>query len=214
MKIAIFGASGLGREIADICHDVGYDEIVFLVKDENEKCIWPNKIIFDTSDNVQKLCDDGFDFTIGIGDPKIRKFVADKYPDLRYPNLIHSSASLGLYQLENINKSKGIIITAGCRITNNIDFGDFILLNLNTTVGHDAIIGDFVSAMPSANISGNVDVGACAYIGTGSSIIHGGNDVKLSIGENSVVGAGAVVTKDVPKNVTVVGVPAKILGQK
>ncbi len=43
--------------------------------------------------------------------------------------------------------------------------------------------------------------------------IQGDNSGKLVIGENSIVGAGAVVTKDVPNNVTVVGVPAKIISK-
>jgi sugar O-acyltransferase (sialic acid O-acetyltransferase NeuD family) len=209
MKIAIFGASGLGREIADICHDIGYDEIVFLVKDKNEECVWPNKVILDTSENVQELSDGGYDFTIGIGDPSIRKFVADKYPDLNYPNLVHSSASLGLYQLEKINKSVGVIIAAGCRITNNISFGNFVFVNVNTTIGHDCIIEDFVSFMTSATISGNVHIKELTYIGCNASIIHGQLDKKITIGSNSMVGMGAVVIGNITNGVTVFGNPAK-----
>jgi acetyltransferase-like isoleucine patch superfamily enzyme len=45
-----------------------------------------------------------------------------------------------------------------------------------------------------------------ASIGSGSTILCG-----ITIGENAIVGAGAVVTKDVPSNVIVAGVPAKVL---
>ncbi|PCI48060.1 MAG: sugar O-acyltransferase [Alphaproteobacteria bacterium] len=213
MKIAIFGASGLGREVADICADTGYTDIVFLVKDQTEECLWQNKVFEDTPEIVKRLRQEGYKFAVGIGDPTIRRIIVEKYPDLDYPNLTHTSATFGQFQRGSLESSRGVIIAAGCRITNNIDFGDFILLNLNVTVGHDTIIGDFVSAMPSANISGNVDVKSGVYIGTGSAIIHGGNDVKLIIGEGSVVGAGAVVTKDVPSGVTVVGIPAKPLNK-
>lgn len=214
MKIAIFGASGLGREVADICVDIGYNDIVFLVKGSEEKCLWQNKVFEDTPETVNRLKQEGYKFAIGIGDPAIRRFIAKKYPDLDYPNLVHTSATFGQFQRESLEESQGVIITAGCRITNNIDIGDFTLLYLNVTVAHDTIIGDFVSVMSGANISGNVDVRSAVYIGTGSAIIHGENDVKLIIGEGSIIGAGAVVTKDVPSGETVVGIPAKILNKK
>ncbi len=158
MKIAIFGASGLGREVADICLEIGYSEIVFLVKNEAEKCIWPNKVYLDTIEKVEELKSDGFKFAIGIGDPKIRKLVAEKYPLLDYPNLIHPSATFGYGQRKEIENSIGNIITAGCNITNNTSFGDFVLVNLNVAVGHDCIIENFVSLMSSATVSGNVHI--------------------------------------------------------
>lgn len=213
MKIAIFGASGLGREVADICDELGYNEIVFLVKDETEKCKWPNKLYIDNINSVELLKNEGYHFAIAIGNPQIRSTVANKYPDLHYPNLIHPTVSMGIGQSDLISNSKGNIIAAGCRITNEIKFGDFVLLNLNTTVGHDSILSDCASAMPSVNISGNVKLEKGTYIGTGAAIIQGDNSGKLVIGENSIVGAGAVVTKDVPNNVTVVGVPAKIISK-
>ncbi|MCC3861729.1 acetyltransferase [Pseudemcibacter aquimaris] len=211
MKIAIFGASGFGREVADICHIIGYDEIVFLVKDENETCSWPNKVYIDNSENVEYLQNENFKFALGIGEPNVRQIVVNKYPNLDYPPIIHPSATFGTNQLKIAQQAKGAIITAGCRLTNNIQIGDFIILNLNTTVGHDVTLEKFVSVMPNVNISGNVNVLAKAYLGTSSTILQGGNQKKLTIGKNAVVGAGAVVTKDVPDNITVVGVPAKPL---
>ncbi|MDA7568188.1 acetyltransferase [Emcibacteraceae bacterium] len=213
MKMAIFGASGQGREVADICYEIGYSEIVFLVNDETEKCKWPNKIYIDNINSVELLKNEGYHFAIAIGNPQIRSTVANKYPDLHYPNLIHPSVSLGKGQLECVARSKGNIIAAGCRITNEVKFGNFILLNLNATVAHDTILNDFSSAMASVNISGNVEIKKGGYIGAGAVIIQGDNFQKLVIGKNSIVGAGAVVTKDVPNNVTVVGVPAKIISK-
>lgn len=60
--------------------------------------------------------------------------------------------------------------------------------------------------MPSCSVSGEVTVGECTFIGTGASIIN-----QITIGDNTVIGAGAVVIRDIPSDVTAVGVPAKIV---
>lgn len=214
MKIAIFGASGQGREVADICSKIGYTEIIFLVSNENEKCVFPNKVIVDTTQNVEALKEKEFDFAIGIGSPAIRREIATKYTHLNFPNIIHPSVTFGLYQKEQINKSRGNIITAGVRFTNNIKCGNFCLFNLNVTVAHDSIIGNFVSVMADVNISGNVYVCDGVYLGVDATILQGNNLIKLTIGEDSIVGACALVTKDIPPGVTVIGIPARISEQK
>ena len=116
--------------------------------------------------------------------------------------------------LEKLKKTVGNIFAAGVRCTNEIEFGDFIILNLNTTIGHDCLIKDYASVMPGVNISGNVILEECCYIGTGASIINGNADEKLTIGKGSIIGAGSVVIKNIPPKATAVGVPAKVLVQK
>jgi serine acetyltransferase len=72
-------------------------------------------------------------------------------------------------------------------------------------VGHEANIGDYSAFMPTCNISGEVQIGGGNFWGTGVKIIN-----RCTVGENVVIGAGAVVIADVPDNVTAVGVPAKV----
>ncbi|HAV03288.1 MAG TPA: acetyltransferase, partial [Chryseobacterium sp.] len=69
---------------------------------------------------------------------------------------------------------------------------------------HDTIIKDYCSFMPSVNISGEVTIEQGVYAGTGTKIIN-----LLEIGENTIIGAGAVVSKSLPANCTAVGIPAK-----
>jgi acetyltransferase-like isoleucine patch superfamily enzyme len=90
-----------------------------------------------------------------------------------------------------------------------VRIGNHFHLNLNSTVGHDVVIGDFVTVFPGVNISGNVVIGDKTTIGTGSSILPG-----VRIGSGCFIGAGAVVTKDVEDGQTVVGVPARPLTKK
>ena len=103
----------------------------------------------------------------------------------------------------SVSFGKGCIICLSNVLTVNIQIGDFVIANLDCTVGHDAIIEDFVTLYPSVNVSGNVHIETCVEVGTGTNIIQG-----KKIGEHSILGAGSVVVKDIPANCTAVGAPA------
>ena len=210
LKIAVFGASGFSREVADILLTSGVKDLVFvdLSPIDHQYFGFP---VFDESD-ISKLQDQGFRFVIGVGDNQARKKIYEKFPSLPYPNFIHSSASMGFKQFGILKNKRGNIITAGVRFTNNIQIGDFGIYNLNSTVGHDCMIEDFVNLAPGVNISGNVYLKEGVYIGTNATVLQGESiDDKRSIGRFATVGAGAVVNKDVAEFSTVVGVPARLL---
>lgn len=140
---------------------------------------------------------------VAIANPQVKKMIVEGLanPLLYFPNLVYPGCELG----DEANVfGKGCIITCGCIFTVNITVGDFVIFNLGTTVGHDSKIGVYSSFMPNCNISGGAAIGAACYFGTGSTILQ-----NLSVGNNSVVGAGAVVTKNAPPNAKLIGVPAK-----
>ena len=209
MKIAIFGTSGFAREVADICLAADYSEILLIEKEGGDRVRGPFPVVQEA--DVDSLYSDGYVFALGVGQNKIRKAIYNKFSYLKFPDLIHPSATFGWGQLQEILKHSGNIIAAGVRFTNNITMGDFGIYNLNSTVGHDCVIGDYVNIAPGANISGNVYLAEGCYIGTGAQILQGKSiDNKLAVGAYAVVGAGAVVVKEVPVSVTVKGVPAQI----
>jgi len=82
--------------------------------------------------------------------------------------------------------------------------GRHVIVNTGATIDHDCIVGDFAHIGPGVHLAGMVKVGAGAFLGIGSVVLPG-----LAIGEWSMVGAGAVVIRDVPDRVTAYGVPAK-----
>ena len=77
-------------------------------------------------------------------------------------------------------------------------------MNLACTIGHDTILENFVSLMPAVNVSGEVILEEAVYVGTGAKIIN-----QVSVGKNTTIGAGALVSKSIPANCTAVGIPAK-----
>ncbi|HTY91164.1 MAG TPA: DapH/DapD/GlmU-related protein [Methanocella sp.] len=121
---------------------------------------------------------------------------------IMFSPLVHPAAYLG----SNVRYGEGALISPHAVIGPNSRIGNFTRVNRASTIGHDTEIGDFSDVAPGAAIAGRVWIGNRTMIGIGSTVIDG-----IHIGSNSVVGAGSVVVKDVPDNVVVVGVPAKIL---
>lgn len=206
-KIAIIGAGGFGREVKTIIDAINkimptYNFIGFyddgFAKNEIINGFPVLGPISSLNNAEEELC-----VIIAVGNPLTKEKIYTKLvnKNLVFPNLIHPSVIMS----DNFVKlGIGCIICAGTIITCNIQIHNFITLNLACTVGHDTTINDFCSFMPSVNISGEVIIKKCVYVGTGAKIIN-----QLEIGENTIVGAGAVVSKTLPNNCTAVGVPAK-----
>lgn len=140
---------------------------------------------------------------IAIADPSTRQRIAFSLSNkkLSFPSIFHPTVLSG--HMSN-SFGKGCIMTAGVILTTGITIGDFVIVNLATTVGHDAHIADFTSIMPQCSISGNVKLGAGCFLGSGTRILQG-----LTLGDNSIVGAGAVVTKSFAANSKLIGIPAE-----
>jgi len=206
-KIAIYGFGGFGREVKNLIEDINqesnqYEFIGFFDDNSNLQTISAkNKFLGGIKELNQ--WEDEIAIAIAIGDPKTKKHVINKImnTNVSYPNLIHPSV---IGNPANYTLGKGCIICANNVITTDISIGDFLILNLSCTIGHDTVVNDFCSVMPGVNISGKVILGTCTYIGTGAKIIN-----LVEIGENTIIGAGAVVSKSLPPNCTAIGIPAK-----
>src|SRR4029078_941115 len=103
----------------------------------------------------------------------------------------------------------GCLVASGVVVTTNVRIGAHSHLNVSVSVSHDCQMGDYVHVAPGGRLAGNVRVDNGCDIGIGASVIQG-----RSIGEWSLVGAGAVVVRDVAANVTVAGVPAREIARR
>jgi len=203
--IVIIGAGGFGREVAWLIEDINkvnreWNIIGFV--DDNEKIKGTKINGYEVIGNVEWLRDKELYIICAIGDTVVKKGIIQKFNEskCKFPRLIHPSA---IYS-NTVKIGEGSVICAGVIVTVNIQIGKHVIINLDSTVGHDCIIGDFSTIAPSVNVSGCVIVEESVNIGTGTAIIEGRH-----IGNNSVIGAGSVVVKDIPRNCTAVGSPAK-----
>jgi sugar O-acyltransferase (sialic acid O-acetyltransferase NeuD family) len=205
-KIAIIGAGGFGREVKMLIDQMNEKkptyEIIGFYDDDTSLPKTINGVPFLGSIDSLISRKDSISVALGIGIPDIKAKLIERIQvnSFEFPVLIHPNVLIG----DAVSIGKGTIICAGCIITCNIEIKDFVTLNLYCTVGHDTLIHNYSSFMPSVNISGEVNIQEKVYVGTGAKIIN-----QLEIGENTIVGAGAVVSKSLPPNCTAVGIPAK-----
>ena len=207
-NIAIFGAGGFGREVKTVIDEINkvnpqtYNFIGFFDDGFEKGTLVNNYTVLGGINDINNYSDQ-LAIVVCIGDPRVKEKIVSKIDNskVEFPSIIHPRASVSS---EFVTIGKGCIICEGTIITCNIDIKDFVILNLMCTVGHDTVIENYCSFMPSVNVSGEVKIEQGVYVGTGAKIIN-----LLEIGENTIVGAGAVVSKSLPANCTAVGIPAK-----
>lgn len=202
----IIGAGGFGREVAWIVERINSIKPTWNLKgfiDDNET-LWGSKegeyYVFGGCEYLSALED--VYIVCAVGSSNVRKKIIEKLKDtsVKFATLVDPSV---LYS-NSVKIGEGAIVCAGTIITVNVNIGDHVIVNLDCTIGHDAVIDDFVTIYPSVNVSGNVLIGECSELGTGTQIIQGKKVIS-----NTIIGAGAIVVKDCKESGTYVGSPAK-----
>jgi len=212
-KVAILGAGGLARDALFVFlesnkHSPQWDVLGFI--DENPKnhgvilCDLPVLGGFEwfahvNPKEVKVIC--------AIGNNESRKKVAEKARNLNldFCTVVSPSAVISSY----VEYGKGVVICAGNVIAPQVKIGNHVYVNLACTLGHDAVLHDFVNVAPGSNVSGNVTLEQGVQVGTGCAIIP-----SVTIGKWSTIGAGSTVINDIPPYSVAVGTPAKVVKTK
>lgn len=106
----------------------------------------------------------------------------------------------------DVKVGEGSQILANSAICSDAVVGKACIINTGAIVDHECFLEDGVHVSPGAHLAGLIRVGKCSTIGIGATVLP-----RLKIGENSIVGAGSVVTKNVPPNVVLYGNPARVI---
>lgn len=206
MEIIIIGAGGMGREVfawisQDLRNKKDYTIKGFIDDNPNalEGYSYPIDIIGTVEDYYPA---ENEILVIAVLNPKIKKRILKSLIEkgAEFYSLIHPSTIIG----ENVSIGQGTIICPNCILTCDISIGDFVFINTSSTIGHDTTIGNYTSINGKVEITGNVVVGEKCYFGVGAKVIP-----KRQIGNCATIGAGSVIVRNVPENVTVFGNPAK-----
>jgi sugar O-acyltransferase (sialic acid O-acetyltransferase NeuD family) len=204
--LALLGAGGFAREIYFHARDAWPDSEVIFVDDVSgvDALQLSGRRVPVVQDwDFSAYQDADLAFLVAVGDPAVKRSLVAKALKAGLtpaPTLVHPSAVV-----QDVRLGWGGLIAPGCALTTNITLGDYALLGINVSVGHDAEIGNFVTCNPGSIISGNVSLKDGVYLGAGAFVRE-----KLRIAAGVTIGAQACVVKDVTEEgCTVVGVPAR-----
>lgn len=201
--LAIYGTGGAGRELAWQAEDTGAWRVVAYVDDDPAKqgrCIGAVPVV----PLPARPCDA---IAVAIGTPFIRRTMVEKAEAAGYSvvGIRHHSAIVA----PSARVGDGLVLCMGSVISVDCTIGRHVRIDMGSLVHHDANVGDYVTISPRVTVCGHVEIHEEAFIGAGATIKNGTPGKPLVICAGAVVGAGAVVTEDVPSGVTVVGVPAR-----
>lgn len=195
-KLAIIGASGHGKVVADIARKNGYKEIVFLDDDESIHECGGYPVIGKSSEAGTIDAD----IIVGIGNAGIRKRIQESVPEEKLVTLIHPDAVIA----EDVAIGAGTVVMAGAVINSGARIGKGCIINTCSSVDHDCDVGDYVHIAVGSHLCGTVSVGDGTWIGAGATVSN-----NVSICSDCMIGAGAVVIKNIVEYGTYVGVPVR-----
>tara|TARA_R110002095_G_scaffold113855_2_gene99370 strand:- start:6757 stop:7377 length:621 start_codon:yes stop_codon:yes gene_type:complete len=201
-RLAILGASGHGKVVADTAECCGWQSIEFF--DDawpslGHNGVWP--VEGNTTKLIERLAEfDGVVVAIGNNSIRHAKLLDLQAAGAPMPSLVHPSASVSRYASIGV----GSVIFSGVVVNANALVGLGAILNTSCSVDHDCVLGEAVHISPGARLAGGVRVGNHSWVGIGASVRQ-----LICIGMRAMVGAGSAVVSDVPDDVTVAGVPAK-----
>lgn len=206
MKLGIVGAGGLGREVYIVAKKINavkhrWDEIFFMDTNRSITEVLGVRCL-DVDEAMQTI--DDLEVVVAIGEPRIREKV---YNDIHnggkeLATLIHP----GVYIDETTTIGKGCIICEGVTITSCVEIGDNTFVHPHAVIGHDIKIGKHCMIGANSEIGGANVIGDRSYFGFMS-----GTKELLTIGQDVICSAGAIVFRDLPDGVIAVGNPARIM---
>lgn len=209
----IIGSKGFAKELIQILDENGdlNDSLCFYddVSTDLPDFLYGKFSIIRTLDGLKSyFMNNSPDFLLGVGGPMTRKEFSEKITGMggKFTSIVSRTASIGNFDTQ---LGQGLCIMQYAIIENSVHIGKGSLIHNTTMISHDSQVGDFCEISPGAKLLGSVQIGNFCQIGSNAVILP-----RIKIGNHVRVGAGAVVTKDIPDNITVMGIPAKEKSRK
>ncbi len=207
MVLAIYGASGLGREVLELAKIINnsekrWDEFIFIDDGDVPAVVdGCNVYKFDAAKTKYGL---NLEIAMGIGEPTTRGKLFRKIKDegINTPSLIHPDVHIP----ETTKIGRGVIIQAGCFVSVGVKIDDYVFLQPKCAIGHDCVIGEGSIISTYDSIAGAVRIGQYSYLGMGVSIKE-----LVSIGDYAIIGMGSIVFKDISDEMIAMGNPARAM---
>lgn len=210
-RLIVWGAADQCRVNQPILHELGYEVIGLIDDTPNKQSPLLNIPIFHGEAGLNIFLEGNnfpvdLGFVVAIGNPysKQRLFIHKSLEAIGLSPI--SFADKTALICSSVKYGAGLQVMPMAIVNNDVNIGNQCIVNTRSLVEHDCVLGDGVEIGPGAVLCGRVTVGSGTWIGANSTIRQ-----RISIGKNSIVGAGAVVVQDVPDNVVVAGVPAKVI---
>lgn len=205
----IIGAGTYGAVYAEyLLETKKYNIIGFLDDDESKfgKLLNGIKVIGNVSE-LEKLSEieDSLCVFVPIGSNEVRKRIIEYARKLRHktPSFIHPSAIIH----NSVNIGDTVYVLPGSQIMPFVTIEDNVMISMGVNIAHHSILNSNCFISQGSNVGASITIEESAFLGIGSTIMTG---VK-SVGSNSIIGAGAVIIKDVPDYAVVVGNPGRII---
>jgi sugar O-acyltransferase (sialic acid O-acetyltransferase NeuD family) len=207
-KTAIVGSTELSRRLIYYFESTGFATIVGMFDDfESAGAVKYDRPILGKTNDIPELFKNGTldSVVIGVG-YKHRKFRKEVYDYLKknqvpIATFVHPSS----YVEKSATIGEGCIVLVDCTVDMNAELHENVFLSSRCFVSHDVKIHAHTYCGPAINLAGNTEVGECCFLGISTTSID-----DITIGMNVQTAAGSVLTKDVPSNVMVAGVPAEV----
>ncbi len=211
-RIVVIGSSGHARVVIDIVECAGTSKIVGLLDDYRSagETTSGYNVLGKTNDLpalVEREQIDGL--LVAVGDNWMRRQIVERMsalvPGLSFVTAVHPSARIA----RTAKVGDGSVVMANAVINSGAQVGQFCIVNTAASLDHDGEMADYSSLAPGVHTGGNVRVGAFSAISIGAVVSH-----DRHVGEHCVVGAGAVVVRDIPAYSVALGVPARVIRKR
>ncbi|GAB2853496.1 acetyltransferase [Pseudoduganella ginsengisoli] len=209
MKLFVYCAGGLGKEVFDIAKRVIQAEATWECLnfiDDNPALgkSFYGANVFTFNEFLEKFDLNEVEVVIANGEPAIRKIIYDKVKarGVKLGKVIDPSAIIA----DTAKLGEGVIITSYCSVVSDAELGANVVLNCKAIIGHDIKVGAHTVISSMVNVGGACVIGESSYVGMGTQIKEG-----ITIGSEAIVGMGSVVYNDVPDEMIAIGNPARPL---